>query len=197
MEPDNLPRCPWGASSHAPMRAYHDREWGLPLHDERGLFEFLCLEGMQAGLAWRTILDKRAGYRALFHDFDIARVAAMDDAELAACLLDARIVRNRSKVAALRGNARAALTVRAREGDFGAWLWGLAGGQPVTNHWRSADEVPVTTSVAEAMSRTLRAAGFRFVGPTICYSLMQATGMVNDHLVSCFRHAECAAAAGP
>lgn len=188
-----MSRCPWGAVEHAPMRAYHDAEWGVPLHDERRLFEFLCLEGAQAGLAWRTILDKRVGYRRLFHDFDIDRVAAMSDAELERCRRDPGIVRNRLKIAACRDNARAAQAVIAAEGSLAAWLWSLAGGAVRTNHWRRAEAVPATTPAAERMSKALRRAGFRFVGPTICYAFMQATGMVNDHLVSCFRHADCAA----
>jgi DNA-3-methyladenine glycosylase I len=174
------------------MQAYHDREWGVPVHDDRTLFEFLCLEGAQAGLSWRTILAKRARYRALFHDFDITRVAAMRDAELARALEDPGIVRNRLKVGAVRGNAIAALDVIAREGSLDHWLWALAGGRVRHNHWKTPAAVPASTPDAERMSRELKRSGFRFVGPTICYAFMQAVGMVNDHLVSCFRHGRCA-----
>lgn len=170
------------------MQAYHDREWGVPVHDDRTLFEFLCLEGAQAGLSWRTILVKRARYRELFHDFDIARVAAMDDAALANALTDPGIVRNRLKVSSVRGNAIAALDVAAREGSLAQWLWALAGGAVRHNHWNVSADVPASTPVAEHMSRELKRRGFRFVGPTICYAFMQATGMVDDHLVDCFRH---------
>lgn len=174
------------------MQAYHDREWGVPLHDDRRLFEFLCLEGAQAGLSWRTILDKRARYRQRFHDFELAQVAAMSDAELTSCLHDAGLVRNRRKLWAVRDNARAALQVVADHGSLDAWLWSLAGDAVRVNHWATAAEVPASTPTSERMSRALKKQGFRFVGPTICYAFMQATGMVNDHLDSCFRHAECA-----
>jgi DNA-3-methyladenine glycosylase I len=180
-------RCPW-AGDEPLMQAYHDDEWGVPVHDDRTLFEFLCLEGAQAGLSWRTILLKRAHYRKLFHDFDIARVAAMDDAELARVLADPGIVRNRLKVNAVRTNAVAARDVIARDGSLGQFLWSLAGGKPQRNHFRTPAEVPATTPVAERMSRELKRRGFRFIGPTICYAFMQAVGMVDDHLVGCFRH---------
>ena len=173
------------------MRAYHDQEWGVPLHDDRRLFEFLCLEGAQAGLSWRTVLDKRARYRQQFHDFDMNRVAAMPDVELARCLQDAGLIRNRRKIWAVRENARAALGVAARHGSLAAWLWSFVDGAPRINHWSTAAQVPAATPQSERMSRALKQAGFRFVGPTICYAFMQATGMVNDHLVGCFRHAEC------
>lgn len=182
-------RCPWAGDALL-IQAYHDTEWGVPLHDARALFEFLCLEGAQAGLAWRTILAKRARYREVFHDFDIARVAAMTDAELARVLADPGIVRNRLKVAAFRGNAQAALQVERAAGGLDALLWSFTGGTPTRNHWHDAAEVPVTTPAAEAMSRALKRRGFRFVGPTICYAFMQATGMVDDHLVTCFRHGQ-------
>lgn len=173
------------------MLEYHDSEWGVPVHEDRRLFEFLCLEGAQAGLSWRTVLDKRAHYRARFHDFDISRVAGMTDAALADGLQDAGLIRNRRKIWAMRENARQALAIIAVHGSLAAWLWSLAGGAPRVNHWASAEQVPAWTPESEQMSRVLRKQGFRFVGPTICYAFMQATGMVNDHLVSCFRHAEC------
>ena len=181
-------RCPWGEAGDAAMRAYHDTEWGVPLHGDDALFEFLCLEGAQAGLAWRTVLAKRARYRELFHGFRIAEVAAMDEPALEALLAEPGIIRNRLKLRAARDNARAALAVIAAEGSLDGWLWSLVGGAPRVNHWRTAAEVPATTAVAEALSRTLKRRGFRFVGPTICYAFMQATGMVDDHLVGCFRH---------
>ncbi|HET7931727.1 MAG TPA: DNA-3-methyladenine glycosylase I [Rhodanobacteraceae bacterium] len=184
VKPAHVTRCPWAGDDPA-MQAYHDREWGVPVHDDRTLFEFLCLEGAQAGLSWRTILLKRPRYRELFHDFDIARVAAMTDAELARALTDPGIVRNRLKVNAVRTNARAALDAIAHAGSLDAFLWSLAGGKPQRNHFRTPAEVPATTPVSDRMSRELKRRGFRFVGPTICYAFMQATGMVNDHLVGC------------
>lgn len=186
-----MPRCSWAMTDHAPMRAYHDDEWGVPLHDDQRLFEFLCLEGAQAGLSWRTVLDKRARYRELFHDFDIARVAALTDAELEQRLTDPGIIRNRRKVWCMRNNARLTLDVIAQFGSLDACLWSFVDGQTRINHWPTAAAVPANTCVSDAMSKALYKRGFRFVGSTICYSLMQATGMVNDHLVDCFRHAEC------
>lgn len=183
-----MQRCPWANNSDI-ERAYHDSEWGVPLHDDRRLFEFLCLEGAQAGLSWRTVLDKRAHYRAVFHDFDIQRVAALSDRELAARLRDPGIIRNRMKVHAMRDNARAALEVIAAEGSLDNWLWSLAGGAPQCHRYARREQVPAETERSRQMSKALRQRGFRFVGPTICYAFMQATGMVNDHLTGCFRHA--------
>jgi DNA-3-methyladenine glycosylase I len=169
------------------MRAYHDHEWGVPLHGDAALFEFLVLEGAQAGLSWRSVLDRRSGYRAVFHDYDIARIAAMTDAELAAVLVDPRIIRNRLKVASVRANARAAQAVAAEHGSLDAYLWSFVDGAPIVNAWASAAEVPARTELSDAMSRALRKRGFGFVGSTICYAFMQATGMVDDHLTCCFR----------
>lgn len=188
-------RCAWAEAGHALMREYHDREWGIPLHDDRALFEFLCLEGAQAGLSWRTVLDKRARYREVFHGFDIGRVAAMQDRELEACLGDPGIIRNRRKTWAMRDNARAALEVIAGHGSLDAYFWSFVDGRPIVNHWKSPAEVPATTPLSDRLSRDMKKRGFRFVGSTICYAQMQATGMVNDHLVGCFRHAECMRAA--
>lgn len=185
---DGRSRCGWGTGSEAYV-AYHDDEWGVPERDPGRLFELLILEGAQAGLSWSTILNKRAGYRAAFAGFDPERVAAFDDDDVARCLADPGIVRNRAKVTAAIGNARAWLALD----DPSAFLWGFVDGRPVQHAWRTLEELPVTTPVAEAMSKELRGRGFRFVGPTICYSLMQACGLVNDHVTSCFRHAECAA----
>ncbi len=187
---DGRRRCRWAGGSAA-ERAYHDREWGLPLRDDRALFEFLVLEGAQAGLSWRTILEKRDNYRRAFHGFDIARVARLTDAELAQRLLDPGIVRNRLKVHSARDNARAALEVIAAEGSLATWLWDFVDGAPIVNRWRGHGDVPASTPRSDAMSKALRKRGFRFVGSTICYAFMQATGMVNDHVVDCFRHAEC------
>ncbi len=182
-------RCPWPGSD--PLYVdYHDREWGTPLRDDRGLFEFLVLEGAQAGLSWATILHKRENYRRAFAGFDPEAVARFDERRLAELLADPGIVRNRLKVAAAVGNARAFLDVCAQRGGFSDYIWSFTDGRPVRNRWRTMAEVPATTPAAEAMSRDLKRRGFKFVGPTICYAFMQAVGMVNDHLVGCFRHAE-------
>lgn len=190
-----MSRCAWARTDHKPMLDYHDREWGVPLHTDQALFEFLCLEGAQAGLSWRTVLDKRARYRELFHGFDIARVAAMSDSELEKCLTDPGIIRNRRKVFSTRDNARLVLDMVEEFGSLDRYLWGFVNGRTVTNHWREPQDVPGTTAESDRMSRDLNKRGLRFAGSTICYSMMQATGMVNDHLTGCFRHAECAALA--
>ncbi len=169
------------------MIAYHDTEWGTPQHNDRRLFELLTLEGAQAGLSWRTILDRRDEYRRAFHDFDITHVAAMTDAELEEVLRSSGVVRNRMKVFSVRSNARAALAAIAEHGSLDAYLWSFVGGKPVVNRWRHAAQVPASTEASDRMSKTLRKAGFSFVGTTICYAFMQATGMVDDHLASCFR----------
>ena len=185
---DDQTRCPWASNPLA--ISYHDEEWGVPLHDDRVLFEFLVLEGAQAGLSWDTILRKRPAYRAAFDNFAVDRVAGYDDAKRAVLLADTGIVRNRAKIAAAIGNARAVLAVRDEFGSLDAFLWRFVGGAPQQNGWRVPGEVPAETPASRAMSKELRQRGFGFVGPTICYAFMQATGMVNDHLVSCFRHAE-------
>ncbi|HET7686393.1 MAG TPA: DNA-3-methyladenine glycosylase I [Candidatus Limnocylindria bacterium] len=186
-------RCPWGTATPEYV-AYHDTEWGVPLHDDRRLFELLCLEGAQAGLSWLAILRRRDGYRAAFDGFDPARMAACTDADRARLLSDVRIVRNRAKVDAFVGNARAFLSLTdGAAGAFDAWLWRFVGGVPIRNAWRQMADVPAQTSVSRELSTELRRAGFAFVGPTISYAFMQAAGLVNDHLVDCFRHAEVAA----
>ncbi|HEY8327185.1 MAG TPA: DNA-3-methyladenine glycosylase I [Rhodanobacter sp.] len=185
MEPS---RCHWAANGDPLMRDYHDTEWGVPLHDDRALFEFLCLEGAQAGLSWRTVLAKRDNYRKAFHQFEIARVAAMTDRELEKLLLDPGIIRNRLKVSATRDNAITALAVIAEFGSLDAYLWSFVDGKPLRNRWRSQADVPASTELSDRMSKALKKRGFRFVGTTICYSLLQATGMVDDHLVGCFRY---------
>jgi DNA-3-methyladenine glycosylase I len=188
--PDGKLRCEWGEGD-ADYVAYHDTEWGVPARDPRRLFEFVLLEGAQAGLSWSTILRKRDGYARCFAEFDPVAVAAFDDDDVARCLADPGIVRNRAKVAAAIGNARAWLELD----DPAGFLWSFVDGVPIQNHWTALVEVPATTAASEAMSTALRRRGFRFVGPTICYALMQACGLVNDHVTSCFRHAECAALA--
>ncbi|MFC3651574.1 DNA-3-methyladenine glycosylase I [Dyella humi] len=185
-------RCHWAGDGEL-MQAYHDTEWGVPLHDDRALFEFLCLEGAQAGLSWRTVLHKRDHYRRAFHDFDIARVAAMKDRELEKLLLDPGLIRNRLKIFSARDNAKAALDAIGEHGSLDAYLWSFVDGKPIRNAWRTQGEVPASTPVSDRMSKALKKHGFRFVGTTICYAFMQATGMVNDHLVECFRHKTCAA----
>jgi DNA-3-methyladenine glycosylase I len=184
-------RCHWAADGEL-MQAYHDTEWGVPLHDDRALFEFLCLEGAQAGLSWRTVLHKRDHYRRAFHDFDITKVAGMKDRELEKCLLDPGLIRNRLKITSVRDNAKAALEAIDEYGSFEAYLWSFVDGKPIRNAWRRRAEVPASTPVSDRMSKALKKRGFRFVGTTICYAFMQATGMVNDHLVECFRHKACA-----
>jgi DNA-3-methyladenine glycosylase I len=183
-----LPRCAW--VSNELNRRYHDEEWGVPLHDDRALFEFLILEGMQAGLSWDTILRKREAFREAFDGFDPETVAAYSPEKIASLMENPEIIRNRQKIQAAIGNAQAFLLVREEHGSFDAYIWGLAGGEPRRNQWTSHDQVPAGTPESVAMSKDLRRRGFRFVGPTICYALMQATGMVNDHTIECFRHAE-------
>jgi DNA-3-methyladenine glycosylase I len=190
-EPDGRKRCAWCLGSARYVR-YHDEEWGVPVHDDRTLFEFLILEGAQAGLSWSTILNKREHYRRAFDGFDAERVARYGARKKAALLADPGIVRNRLKIEAAVANARAALAVRDRHGSLDAYLWRFVDGRPIRNRWRRADRVPASTGVSDSMSKDLRRAGFRFVGSTICYALMQAVGMVNDHLVTCFRHSAVA-----
>jgi DNA-3-methyladenine glycosylase I len=182
---DGRPRCAWGGSTPA-MQAYHDSEWGVPLHDDRALFELLTLEGAQAGLSWRTVLDRRQAYRAAYHQFDIARVARMRDAALERVLAESGVIRNRLKVFSVRDNARAALAAIAEVGSFDAFLWELVEGAPIVNAWTRPDQVPAQTEASDRMSKALRKLGFRFVGSTICYAFMQASGMVDDHLTTCW-----------
>jgi DNA-3-methyladenine glycosylase I len=183
-------RCPWCGSDPLYI-AYHDHEWGVPLHDERRLFEMLTLEGAQAGLSWLTILRKREGYRRAFAGFDPQLVAGFGDADVARLLADPGIVRNRLKVASTISNAQAVLEVQARYGSLDAFLWRFVDGSPIRNSWRSMAEIPASTPLSDAVSRELKRHGFRFVGSTICYAHMQSTGMVNDHLSGCFRYDRC------
>ena len=183
-------RCPWCGDDPLYVR-YHDTEWGVPEHDPRALWEALVLEGFQAGLAWITILRKRAGFRAVFDGFEPARVARWGEAEVAAALADPRIVRHRGKIEATVGNARAFLRIEAR-GGFAPFLWRFTEGRPVVNRWTRIEDVPAETPVSRAMARALAAEGFRFAGPTTVHAFMQAAGLVNDHLVTCPRHAALA-----
>jgi len=185
-------RCAWVRTDDPLHLSYHDTEWGVPLHDDAKLFEFLVLEGMQAGLSWATVLRKRENFRRAFDGFDPAAVARYDGRKVRSLLRDAGIIRNRLKVQAAIGNAKAYLEVQRESGSFDSYMWGFVGGRTRVNRWRTLGQIPAKTPQAEAMSRDMLSRGFRFVGPTICYSHMQATGMVNDHLVSCFRYRELA-----
>ena len=184
----DLPRCGW-VSPDPLYIAYHDEEWGVPVHDDRRLFEMLILEGAQAGLSWITVLRRREGYRRAYHRFDIERIARYGDKDVERLLADPGIIRNRAKIAAAVGNARAFLAVQEEFGSFDAYVWRFVDGRPIQNRWNSLDEVPATTPVSDTLSKDLKARGFKFVGTTIIYAFMQATGMVNDHTVDCFRHA--------
>jgi len=182
-------RCPW-PTDDALMLAYHDLEWGVPVHDDRTFFEALVLDGAQAGLSWKTILNKREGYRRAFDGFDPRKVARYDEGIVAELLADPGIVRNRAKIRSAINNAKAFLAVQAEHGSFDAFIWSFVGGRPIRNACRALADIPVSSPEAEALSKALKARGFTFVGPTIVYALMQACGLVNDHLVSCFRHDE-------
>ena len=182
-------RCAW-AGDDPLYRAYHDEEWGVPLHDDRALFEFLILEGAQAGLSWITILKKRPAYRMAFDQFDAARIARYDADKIESLLQNPGIVRNRLKVQAAVTNAQKFLEVREKNGSFDAFVWQFVDGKPRQNHWRSLAEIPALSVESDAMSKELAGRGFKFVGPTICYAYMQATGMVNDHTTDCFRYSE-------
>lgn len=179
-------RCEWAIGD--PNVLYHDEEWGVPLHDDRRLFEFLILEGAQAGLSWSTILKKREGYCQLFDRFDVKKVARYTPARIDKLLKDPRIVRNRLKVEASVLNARAFLEVQDEFGSFDAYIWRFVGGKPLVNHWKRLKEIPARTAQSDVMSADLKKRGFKFVGSTICYAFMQAVGMVNDHTVDCFRY---------
>ncbi len=181
-------RCHWASKER--NIPYHDEEWGVPVHEEHRWFEFLILEGAQAGLSWDTILNKRARYREVFDRFDPAKVARYDKKKVRELLGDAGIIRNRLKIEAAIGNARAFLKVQDELGTFDGYIWRFVGGRPKQNGWKTHKQVPAKTPESDAMSKDLQKRGFRFVGSTICYALMQATGMVNDHLVSCYRYAE-------
>jgi len=180
-------RCAWCGTDPLYV-AYHDHEWGVPVHDDRTLFEFLILDGAQAGLSWLTILRKREGYRRAFDQFDIERVARYDEADLARLLADPGIVRNRLKLASAVTNARAALAIRDEFGSLDAYLWRFVDGRTLQNAWNDIAQIPARSAVSDAMSKDLKKRGFKFVGSTICYAFMQAAGMVNDHVIDCFRY---------
>jgi DNA-3-methyladenine glycosylase I len=179
-------RCDWAQSEL--MIRYHDEEWGVPVHDDRKLFEFLILEGAQAGLSWETILNKRENYRAAFDDFDVEKVSHYDRRKIAELLKNPGIVRNRLKIASAIQNARAFLELRQKHGSFDSYIWQFVDGRQHANFWKTRNQVPARTAVSDAMSKALKKDGFNFVGSTICYAFMQAVGMVNDHLTKCFRH---------
>jgi DNA-3-methyladenine glycosylase I len=184
-----MKRCDWPTNDLAIK--YHDEEWGVPLHDDRGLFEFLILEGAQAGLSWDTILRKRENYRDSFDGFDVEKVARYTDKRVEKLLQNEGIIRNRLKVASAVANAKVFLTVQKEFGSFDKYIWSFVDGEPIVNKWKDTSQVPATSPVSDAISKDMKKRGFNFVGSTIMYAHMQATGMVNDHLVSCFRYKEC------
>ena len=186
-----LKRCPWASEKSGPRyQKYHDEEWGVPVHDDRTHFEFLVLDGAQAGLSWSTILNKREAYRRAFAGFDPRKVAKFNGSKIEKLLKEPGIVRNRLKIESAVKNARAFLKVQEEFGTFDKYIWQFVGGRTLQNRWKTVKQIPCETPESEAMSRDLKKRGFAFVGPTICYAYMQAAGMVNDHLVSCFRHRE-------
>ena len=187
--PTSVTRCEW-AGDDPLMQQYHDDEWGVPLHEDRALFELLVLEGAQAGLSWRTVLHRREGYRAALDGFDIATVAAYGDADRERLRADARIIRNRAKIDAAIANAQATLAVEAEHGSLDAFLWSFVGGEPRRNAFPALADLPAQTEESRAMSKALKGYGFSFVGPTICYAFMQSAGLVNDHVMSCFRYGQ-------
>lgn len=186
-----IQRCGWAGPEQIYID-YHDHEWGVPVFDDRLLFEFLILEGAQAGLSWITVLKKRDAYRQLFHNFDAEKIARFSSTQIAHLLHNSAIIRNRLKIESTITNARAFLTLREQQGSFSDYLWQFVDGRPVQNHWKTDRQIPAATKTSEAMSRDLKQRGFRFVGPTICYAYMQAVGMVNDHITRCYRHKQVA-----
>ena len=181
-------RCEWAGSKNPLMVAYHDKEWGKPVNNDRKLFEFLILEGAQAGLSWETILNRRENYRKIFNQFDPEKLARLTDKQLETILKNPGIIRNRLKVYSVRINARAYFEIRKEFGTFGKYLWSFVGGKPIINKWKRLSEIPANTPESDAMCKDLKKRGFKFVGSTICYAFMQATGMVNDHTIDCFRY---------
>jgi len=182
-----MDKCDWALSSESEEK-YHDEEWGVPIHDDRLLFEFLILEGAQAGLSWSTILNKRAGYRKAFDDFDANKIVLYEQQKIEQLLNNPGIIRNKLKVNAAITNAKAFLEIQQQQGGFDQYIWQFVQGKTIQNHWQQFNQVPVSTAESEQMSKSLKQKGFKFVGPTICYAYMQAVGMVNDHTVDCFRH---------
>jgi DNA-3-methyladenine glycosylase I len=189
-----LKRCQWSGQDPLYL-AYHDEEWGVPMHDDNRLFEMIVLESMQSGLSWITILRKREAFQLAFHGFDPRRVAKFGPKEIEKLLLNADIIRNRAKIEAAVANARATLGVQEKYGSLDSFLWRIVEGKPIVNRWHSHREAPAKTSVSEALTKECKQEGFKFIGPTVAYSLMQAVGMVNDHEITCFRHKEIASAA--
>jgi DNA-3-methyladenine glycosylase I len=190
-EGDGRKRCGWCMGVNDAYVAYHDEEWGAPRRDDAGQFEFLVLESAQAGLSWSTVLNKRDGYRRAFAGFDPEKVARFNRRSVERLMADAGIIRNRQKIEAAIGNARAFLDVQSEFGSFGDYIWGFVDGRPVVNRWRHSRQVPASTPLSDRISKDLKSRGFKFVGSTIVYAHLQATGLVNDHLVGCFRHREC------
>jgi DNA-3-methyladenine glycosylase I len=184
-----MSRCAW--ATREPSLSYHDEEWGVPVYDDRVLFEFLILEGAQAGLSWEMILNKRAGYRKAFSDFDAEKVAAYTEADVERLMLDSSIVRNRLKIQSTLSNAQALLKLQQEHGSFSAYIWDFVNGTPIVNQWSHIQEMPVSTPLSDRISKELKKRGFRFVGTTICYSFMQAVGLVNDHTLDCTRKDAC------
>ena len=187
-----ITRCKWAEGVGLNYIEYHDTEWGVPVFDDRVIFEFLILEGAQAGLSWSTILNKRDGYRKLFADFDVEKVARFTPKRIAKILLDPAVVRNRLKVESAVGNAKAFIAVQKEFGSFSKYIWGFVNGKPIQNRFKVGSDVPATSAESDALSKDLKKRGFKFVGSTIMYAHMQATGLVNDHVTSCFRHKPCA-----
>jgi DNA-3-methyladenine glycosylase I len=189
MKKKTVKRCPW-PSDDPLMIAYHDTEWGVPVHDDRKLFEYMLLDSMQAGLSWSTILRKRENFRKAFHNFDPRRIAKYTERDFQRLMADAGIIRNRAKIRAAIGNAKCFLEVQRECGSFDAYIWQFTGGKTIRNRHRSLKDIPATSLESDAMCKDLKSRGFKFVGSTICYAFMQAVGMVNDHVVSCFRYGE-------
>ena len=186
-----LERCTWANKSPLDTQ-YHDEEWGVPLHDDRLLFEFLILEGAQAGLSWSTVLAKRNNYRKAFANFDVAKIARFDDKKIESLMQDAGIIRNRLKITSTIKNSKAFIAIQKEFGSFDKYIWAFVDGKPIQNNWLSMSDVPAKTDISDAMCKDLKKRGFTFVGSTICYAFMQATGMVNDHVIECPRHRHCA-----
>lgn len=187
---DNKTRCAWCLGDEADEH-YHDTQWGVPIHNDQLWFEFITLEGAQAGLSWRTIVNKIEGYKNCFHNFDIQKVANMSDSELEELRLNPAIIRNKLKIYSTRNNAQRMLEVQKDYGSFDTYIWQFVEGKPIQNKFKSLENIPATTSISDAMSKDLKKRGFKFIGSTICYALMQAAGMVNDHEIGCFRHEQC------
>jgi DNA-3-methyladenine glycosylase I len=190
MKSMTINRCIWANASAAETK-YHDEEWGVPIHDDRLLFESLILESAQSGLSWSTILKKREGYRKAFDQFDVKKIALYSETKIAALLQNKDIVRNQLKIHATVINAQRVIEIQAKHGSFDAYLWSFVNGQPINNQWQQHTDIPATSAESDAMSKSLKKNGFKFIGPTTSYAFMQATGMVNDHVTSCFRHQQC------